>query len=93
MKAPRSGPRRAPGGSVQTEASEMVCYSTFDHSFRTASYHRQPILEQREDVAAVAVGCSWHSRAHDVLLQRMILAVAGHLPDLTSRRPRIGPRL
>ena len=35
-EAPRSGPRRAPGGSEQRE-QEMVCYTTFDDPFRTVS--------------------------------------------------------
>ena len=33
LKAPRSGPRRAPGGSVQKEAGD-VCNATSDDLFR-----------------------------------------------------------
>ena len=36
LEAPRSGPRRAPGGSEQRER-EMVCYTTFDDPFRTVA--------------------------------------------------------
>ena len=35
-EAPRSGPRRAPGGSVQKE-QEMVCNTNFDDLFRTSA--------------------------------------------------------
>ena len=37
-KAPRSGPRRAPGGSVPRSSAEVVCYMTFDDSFRTTDH-------------------------------------------------------
>jgi hypothetical protein len=34
-EAPRSGPRRPPGGSVQKREQDLVCNTNVDDSFRT----------------------------------------------------------